>query len=88
MAWCAFGIVPVPDAATAWEQAWSALRKMISECNQAIEQLVGRIFRCLMVCGRGVDNTALVGDLTDEILRLLRLQQGRDLIDRHTTTHG
>jgi hypothetical protein len=41
-----------------------------------------------MVCGRGVDNTALVGDLAYQILRLLRLQQGRDLIDRHTTTYG
>jgi hypothetical protein len=56
--------------------------------NQAIEQLVGRIFRCLMVCGRGVDNTALVGNLAYQILHLLRLQQGRDLIDCHTTTHG
>jgi hypothetical protein len=61
---------------------------MVSECNQAIEQLVGRICRGLMVCGRGVHNTALVGDLADEMLHLLRLQQGRDLIDRHTTTYG
>jgi hypothetical protein len=64
------------------------LRKTVGECNQAIEQLVGRLCGCLMVCGRGVDNTALVGDLADEMLRLLRLQQGRDLIDRHTATHG
>jgi hypothetical protein len=41
-----------------------------------------------MVGGRGVDNTALVGDLTDKMLHLLRLQQGRNLIDRHTTTHS
>jgi hypothetical protein len=88
MAWCAFGIMPVPHASTTWEQTWSALREMVGECNQAIEQLVGRICRGLMVRGRGVDNTTLVGDLTDEMLHLLRLQQGCDLIDRHTTTHG
>ena len=68
MAGCAFGIVPVPGAPTAWEQTWSALCKTIGKFNQAIEQLAGRIFRGLMVCGRGVDNTALVGDLTDEML--------------------
>ena len=52
----------------------STLRQMISEFNQTIEQLAGRICRCLMICGRGVDDTALVGDLADEMLRLLRLQ--------------
>ena len=46
----------------------------------------GRICRCLMICGRGVDDTALVGDLADEMLRLLRLQAV--ILHRHPTTHS
>ena len=53
------------------------MRKTVGECNQTIKQLVSRIFRCLMVCSCGVDNTTLVRDLTDEMLHLLRLQQSR-----------
>jgi len=71
MARCALSIVPVPGASTAWEQTRSALHKTVGEYNQAIKQLVGRIFRCLMVCGCGVDNTALVGNFANEMLRLL-----------------
>ena len=71
MARYALSIVPVPGTATAWEQTWSALRKTVGEYNQAVKQLVGRIFRGLMVCGRGVNNTALVGNLADEMLHLL-----------------
>jgi len=42
---------------------------MVGECHQAIQELVGRISRSLMVRVGGVDNAALMGNFAYDMLR-------------------
>jgi hypothetical protein len=63
--------MPVPGPTTAWEQAWSALREMVGKGHQAIQELVGRISRGLMVRVGGVDNATLMGNFAYDMLRVL-----------------
>src|SRR5258705_268801 len=88
MARCAVHLLPMPDSATTWEQTWSTLRQLVGKLDQAVEQLVCRIFDRLMVRSRSIDNPALMGDFADQIPSLLRRQHGSDFIDRHPTTYG
>ena len=68
---CTCSVVPVPGPTTTWEQAWSALREMVGEGYQAIQELVGRISRGLMVRVGGVDNATLMGNFAYDMLRVL-----------------
>ena len=67
----AIGSMPVPYATTAREEPRSALGEMIGQDHETVKQLAGGVLGALMVRGRRVDDTALMGDLADHLLRLL-----------------